>query len=89
VSGVEPACKEYKALLLPKNTGGGVAAKRYKMCLLHTMTLVLFPIVAIILGLLLWWLAPGQIAKDVGKILFAVGAFWLVGGNNGPGLTIR
>ncbi len=55
------------------------------------MELVLFPWIALIIGALLWAFAPQRMPKiaEAGRILFAVGAFWIVAGNHGAAITIR
>lgn len=37
------------------------------------MLVAIFPVLAIILGILLWALASNGIVKDVGRIIFAAG----------------
>ncbi len=53
------------------------------------MSLTLVPIIAIIVGILLWVMPLPPKVQEAGRILFAVGAFWLVGGEHGPGIQIR
>ncbi len=45
------------------------------------MTITLFPIIAAIIGLILWILPLPKKAQEAGMILFAVGVFWIVAGN--------
>ena len=55
------------------------------------MLLILSPIVALILGLLMYVLASNPKLAEIGRVLFAVGALWLVygvGAYAGPALTI-
>jgi positive regulator of sigma E activity len=45
--------------------------------------IALIPLLVALIGLLLWLLAGNPVLKEIGKILFIIGAFWTVGGYSG------
>lgn len=55
------------------------------------MQLVLLPWIALVIGVILWAFAPDSLPRirEAGRILFAIGAFWIVAGNHGVAITIR
>jgi hypothetical protein len=55
------------------------------------MNIVLAPILAIIIGIILWGFAPKELVKvqEAGRLLYFVGILWLVGSHIGGAINIR